>query len=118
MHQIPISSFGLDFKDGHLTVTVDGQPFDMRLLQRVEVVLDAQLMIPFVRLTAVAGDTGVKLGNTTLEIKAGDPRKPTFGQPCIWPEDLGQGVREPRACGPAYHGDRGEDGAAPGHHEG
>ena len=86
---IPVTSFELKYEGGVLVVLIDGQPLNMRLLQKAEVVIDAQLQTPFVRLTAVAGDTGVKLGNTLLELRPGDPSKPTFEKP-------------PR--GPAYHG--------------
>ena len=89
MSQIPITKFSFDFTDGKLTVLVDGQPVDLRLLQKVEVVLDASLMQPYVRLTVLAGDTGVRLGNTVLEMKPGDPNKPTFAQQSKWPSDLG-----------------------------
>ena len=86
---IPLTSFDMKYTDGRLVVLLDGQPLNMHLLQKVEVVIDAQLQQPFVRLTTVAGDTGVKFGNTLLEMKQGDPSKPTFEKP-------------PR--GPAYHG--------------
>lgn len=86
---VPLTSFDFKYEDGRLTVTLDGSPVDMHLLQRVEIIIDAQLQQPFVRLTTLAGNTGVKLGNSVLEIKQGDPSKTTFEKP-------------PR--GPAYHG--------------
>ena len=96
---IPLTSFEMAYRDGKLVVLLDGQPLNMHLLQKVEVVIDAQLMQPFVRLTAQAGDTGVKLGNTLLEMKLGDPSKATFEKPPASPPYHGHGCVGPTTDG-------------------
>lgn len=100
-HQIPVSSVLMSFKDGQFTLSIDGQPFNLRLLQRVELVIDALLTTPFIRLTALTGDTGVTLGNTVLEVQHGDPGRHTFDDSVAWPSDSA-----------------GRAGPAPGHQEG
>lgn len=79
--RVPLKSFSVTTdENGLVSITIDGQVPNMDLIQKLELVIDACDMVPFVRLTAITGKLGVTLGNTELEIKPGDPNKPTFGR--------------------------------------